>query len=237
MNPDLVIIYLACGSPLGVYQITAERAPRSTVDWARVAAVFIFWPVFAVLLLTSRIFAPPGLDHDRLDHIRREIEKIAFASFTMTRLFEFRETFNRYSGLAEIGNAKPGKPAANELFEAVGHNNKALAARCIARRNRTKLMFHKTRARDEFANLISAPTVETEIAETLFQLSSEMSAILREPAISGKPGTTTRDAQNVPLKPHYALEKKELFDLTTIRTQGRNASEDARAHGHHKLKR
>ncbi len=180
MNTDLIIIYLACGSPLGVYQITASRAPRSAIDWGGIVCAFLFWPVFAVVLSIARVRGPHKIDKARLDQIRGEIEQIAFAGGSLSRLFEFREIFYRFTGLVEAANSKPGKARANEIFDVAGHNNKTLAAGCLARRNREKLAFHKMRVRDEFVNLISIAGANTDSEERLFQLTIELAELIRD---------------------------------------------------------
>ena len=201
MNTDLIIIYLACGSPLGVYQITSSQAPHSAPNWAGVISAFLFWPVFAAFLLIARIRAPHQIDHARLDHIRNEMERIAFTGASMTRLFDFREVFYRFTGLVETANAEHGRPRANEIFELTGHDNKALAARCLARRNREKLAFHRARARDEFVGVVSNAAADTSNGENLFRLTNELAELIRDAATAQEINILTSHAETMPADP------------------------------------
>ena len=156
---DLIIIYLACGSPFGVYQITNRKNDRQAVNWLNVFSSFLLWPVFAIALLAKHVFrsgdSTAAIRHNHLEDIRSEIERIAFSDGTISALFEFREIFYRFTGLVEAANAPTSGRSLNEVFDSGPHNNNSLAARCLARRNRERLAFHQTRARNEFVDVIS----------------------------------------------------------------------------------
>lgn len=154
---DLIIIYLACGSPFGVYQIT-KRQPAGSTRWAVIVSSFLFWPIFAVTLLVDLFVSQDArvkaLAHSQIEHIRSEVESIAFSDATIVSVFEFREVFYRFAGLLEAAREQEG-PKTNELFEISGHGDKSLASRCLARRNRERLAFHQMQVRNEFVDLIS----------------------------------------------------------------------------------
>lgn len=209
MNTDLIILYLACGSPLGVYQITSSRAPRSAVDWAGIIFAFIFWPVFAAFLLIARLRAPHQIDQSRLDRIRTDIEQIAFTGASMTRLFDFRDVFYRFTGLVETANADHGRPRGNEIFEVAGHDNKTLASRCLARRNRDKLAFHRERARDEFIGVVSSAAADTAKEENLFRLTTELSELIRDTKTAQQIRSLSSLAETTP--PDAAVDRNSIY--------------------------
>lgn len=155
---DLIIIYLACGSPFGVYQITT-RKPKSSRDFAILFISFLLWPVFAFTLLIERVRNSDL--HDRfnakkkLEEIRIGFERIALSDSPMSSLFEFREIYSRYTGLAEAAAAKLPTKFSSEIFEVTGHPNNDLASRCLARKNVRKTASHHQQAKDDFLNILS----------------------------------------------------------------------------------
>ena len=154
---DLIIIYLACGSPFGVHQITRRQNGQASTSWLIVLASFLFWPGFATALLIGRFVSENvgNEDASRIERFRTEIERVGFTGEATSSLFEFREVFYRFTGLIEAANSKPPVKATNELFEVSGHANKSLASKCLARRNREKLAYHQTQARNEFVDIIA----------------------------------------------------------------------------------
>jgi len=156
---DLIIIYLACGSPFGVYQITKRQQQPSPGSWASILTSFLLWPVLAITLLVDRIVSDrdntDATANARIERIRSDIERIAFSGGATAALFEFREVFYRFTGLFAAANTEITKRPSSELFEVSGHSNKELASRCMARRNREKLAYHQVLARNEFVDLIA----------------------------------------------------------------------------------
>jgi len=149
---DIIIIYLACGAPFGVYQVTKDRPLRSDIHWASVASSFVLWPALALSLMFDG-FLPSKDASLRIDRTRIQIEEIAFSGEPMSLLFEFREIFYRYTGLAEAMDGQTETPMAYSKMR--WNRSDTIAAKCIARRNREKLEFHLARARNEFIDLIS----------------------------------------------------------------------------------
>ncbi|MEQ1606864.1 MAG: hypothetical protein ABL999_18530 [Pyrinomonadaceae bacterium] len=159
---DLVIIYLACGSPFAVFQATNRQKGRAGVNWTRVFTSFLLWPVFAISLLVNKIFPNEASRkvefQNRIEDLRLDFEQVAFTGESISSLFEFRETFYRFVGLSEaVDEVQSGKANA-EIFEISGHNNRSLASRCLARKNVNRLSFHRSAAREEFVGLISQLT-------------------------------------------------------------------------------
>ena len=183
---DLLIIYLACGSPFGVYQITSGRQERSFRRYIVIAASFLFWPIFVVsLLLRRRSFGEKNAEitaNALIENIRAELERVAFAGGETTALFEFREVFYRFTGLFEAANAANTEKTPRALFDVSGHTNKNLASQCLARRNREKLSFHQTLARNEFVDMIADLSRDKKICNEIGRLALELTRHLGDSA-------------------------------------------------------
>ncbi len=88
-------------------------------------------------------------------------------------MFEFREVFYRSTGLSNaVANTRPDPPT-HELFNITGHPSKALATRCLARRNHAKLERHLVSSQIELAELVSN-LVTTEAASKVSDLLSDL---------------------------------------------------------------
>ena len=219
---DLIIIYLACGSPFGVYQITKWQEGQSAGSLAKTLMSFLLWPMFAVTLLVNRLNRdrPEEAANGRVEDIRSAIERIAFSEGSTAALFDFREVYYRFTGLFEAANTKIAKKPSSELFEVSGHHNKDLASRCLARRNREKLAYHQTLARNEFVDLISELANRqpggSEITELALELadhlrdddtSADLTAILSVQVRSTSPGITDLEEE---------LWKSRTHSISTI---------------------
>jgi hypothetical protein len=150
---DTLIIYLACGSPFGVYQMT-QRDRSAAASWANAMAAFTLWPFFLTTMALRRI-SHAGTGVDIVEAIRTDIEAAAFGDGAASGLFDFREIYNRYAGLAEACGTNGGTPKSAALVELAGRNID-VAAQCLSRRDRAKLEFHHTIARNEFIEMIAA---------------------------------------------------------------------------------
>lgn len=160
---DAAIIYLACGSPACAYYFLQDPRRASAVPASLL--VLLTWPVFVLKLLVDR---RPGLsgtyssnnagpDSDYFDAVRSELEE--YITEPQNRLFEFRETFDRYTGLGlALGREDSGRT--HELFIAAGHKNAEQATICLKRRNRSRLLAHLTRAGDDLVQLLEPHIAE-----------------------------------------------------------------------------
>ncbi|MGC2236969.1 MAG: hypothetical protein WA584_12460 [Pyrinomonadaceae bacterium] len=170
---DFLIIYLACGAPLGVYYFLQNRkSPKTEQHWLKTLLHFIFWMPFAYRLLRqstlflsafSNVFGGTNtLDaqiEKRIHLIQKRLEKMFLESGLKLSIYEVREILDRYVGLTlecqfEQANSQTARTA-NEIFHIAAHKNAALAEICLQRRNRKRLSFHQTEARRDFLNLIS----------------------------------------------------------------------------------
>lgn len=166
---DLTIIYLACGAPLSMHYIFSARREPEFYFAAKVVLVALGWPVAAFLLIKSLRKPLEGIllsgsdEIDRkLDSLRLELEQAAFTDETASSLFEFRELFARYTGLARSSVVDAGQDPANELFLLSGHENGDLASRCLGRRASRRLKVHANAAREDFVESIAASRIGAE---------------------------------------------------------------------------
>ena len=169
---DTLIIYFACGSPFGVYQMT-QRDRSGAASWANSLAAFALWPVF-LGTMALKLVSPTRNDLDVVESIRTDIEAAAFGDGAATGLFDFREIYYRYAGLAEACATVGGTPPSAALAEiARGQND--LAERCLARRDRAKLEFHHTIARNEFIEMIAGMNADNhQVVPLALQLSEHL---------------------------------------------------------------
>jgi hypothetical protein len=174
---ELLIIYLACGSPFGVYQFTRSQLPLSLAGWARIISSFLFWPGFAIMWLAARLTSRHSKEGDAgspVEQIRSKIEDIAFSEGTTSSLFEFREVFYRFTGLFEAAYAAMPKRSSSEIFEISGHPDNQLASRCIVRRNRERLLFHQVCARNEFVDVLAGAAAFGQSDDAIIRLGIEL---------------------------------------------------------------
>ena len=179
---DLIIIYLACGSPFGVYQITKRQDEQPTTKWLVVLASFLLWPGFTAAIIIDRVVSKnDGTEKvSRIEHFRTGIERAAFDGGATSSLFEFREVFYRFTGLIEAANSGQTNRMTNELFEVSGHANKSLASKCLVRRNREKLVYHQTQARNEFVDIIAEMANNESRREEITSIALELTAYLKD---------------------------------------------------------
>src|SRR5688500_9947634 len=105
---DIAIIYLACGAPFGVFQITKSLRPRSASDMAVILAALLFWPAYALLFAGQSLFSGDAKLRERrykIEQLRLNLETALFgADATVATIFEYRDTFYRPVGLSEAAS-------------------------------------------------------------------------------------------------------------------------------------
>lgn len=174
---DLLIIYLACGAPFGVYYFLQNRRDANSKSlWLKTVVNFLFWLPLAFRLLwknksLQKVFriifdGNKTLDAEiekRVAPIRKNLETTIIKSIPksaenipQTSIFEIREVFDRYIGLTLACQIdRKNSQFDNEFYKIFAPTNSQLASICFARRNRQRLFFHQTEARRDFLNLIS----------------------------------------------------------------------------------
>ena len=176
---ETLIIYLACGAPFGV-EYLQRRTDRSILATAfGVLARFILWPIAAGRMLyrliarsSELLLDLPDAADQRLSAIRTRFETMIHADQGPPRVFEFRDTFLRYTGLARSGSTEPGTGVA-EIFEVTGRDDVTLATMCLARKNASRLARHRELARDEFSNFIAGAAAAGRSPDDIVRLAFE----------------------------------------------------------------
>ncbi|MBX7174363.1 MAG: hypothetical protein K1X72_25550 [Pyrinomonadaceae bacterium] len=175
---DLIIIYLTCGAPFGVYFFIQQREnylntklwQNSSKLWLKCLLVTLIWVPFAIKLLqkfvTKKLLFNKFAENEQKDSIAKqkidfllsEFSQILLEVKTEIPLFHLRETFERYVGLTlERNHSKEtGTVSINEIFQITKHENPDLGTICLNRRNRLRLEQHQTLARKDFLRIIKA---------------------------------------------------------------------------------
>ena len=197
MNPiDLIIIYLACGAPFGVYYFLQSRNENeSPIIWLKILLTFIFWIPFGFLFVRQFLVSNENLhstfyltsayeieDAGNIHLIQKEIEKKFSESRLKFSLFEFRETLERYAGLTLANQEAFTKVSEREkeIFRIAENSNVELAANCLHRRNRKLLAFHQTEARQDFLQLIRKLSGSMTDKKSLENLATEFVRLLKD---------------------------------------------------------
>ncbi len=180
---DIAIIYLACGAPFGVYYfLTARHRVRERWFVARLGASFLFWFFFAARLIVVNGPLRYILDSDKdgrvvpnfetlrsLEALRRNCEAALSATDPDFRVYEFRESFERYVGLTLELNSANDVPtdADSGLGEVSGYGKSAHNSRCLHRRNLARLRFHREIARNSITEVIESAGIDGDRKELL----------------------------------------------------------------------
>lgn len=196
---DLIIIYLACGAPFGVYYFLHYRKRSfSRQIWIKSILAFLFWIPFAYRLLRNgkirRKLFNLGFNSNtftesqpekQLFLLQHRIEKFSLESRSPISIFEIREVFDRYCGLTlaiqnvgENFNEKNENAAA--LFRIAERENVKLGAICLQRRNQKRLEFHQTQASKDFLKLIGHLSRITDQTDILRKLSIQFVELLKD---------------------------------------------------------
>lgn len=148
---EALIIYLAFGTPLGVYAIVRAKSSLKQELAALLALNILFWPVLASLELVPKDNSANGPKYFA-DGASRPTGVSASVSSKFERFGdrEFRrEALDDSQRLEALSNALSVQAAETpviELYEIAHHSNAKLATKCIARINRRKLSEHRDRS-------------------------------------------------------------------------------------------
>ncbi len=159
---DFLIIYLACGAPFGVYYFLQNRRKNTSLFWLKTIFTFVVWLPFGVRLFRKKVTFDRSQSlmvnkEKSLNSIQKQIETILLETNLQISIYNFREIFERYIGLtlANSGESKNTIETEKEIFRISKSSNTELAAICYHRRNRKRLFFHHTLARQDFLNIIA----------------------------------------------------------------------------------
>lgn len=189
---DFIIIYLACGTPFGMYHFIDNRKS----DSHRLKSLFtvFVWIPYAIRLLrekfTGRFSNPnPGelesfvLENEAvLEKTKKELERVLVKNIESFSTFEFRETIERYIGLTIANRIENQNPTDKEkdLFQISGSDNKILAAKCLHRRNLKLLSFHHSLARKDFLKFVFNYKDDISDAEKFYYLLFKFIRLLQD---------------------------------------------------------
>jgi hypothetical protein len=181
---ELAIIYLATAAPFGVafFLRRQERGAGRALALARAAGVALVWPVAALRFLLRRGRADGADGEEVAGNAERKIERaqretvnsLRDAEEAMRRagllgdaaaghaLYAARECVERYTGLAlACADAQPAAGPSEremELCRLAGRagDDLLVAGRCVHRRNVTRLVAHRERARADLVHALAA---------------------------------------------------------------------------------
>ncbi len=235
---DLIIIYLACGAPFGVYFFFQNRENLiSTQLWLKSFLNGLLWIPFALKLfhrfVTNKLHNTQFVVTNQTDSVIRlkidGFEKI-FSNYLFKNdcdlsLFEFRETFERYIGLT-LSLPKDSETIVtdSEFFRITNHKNSKLGEICLQRRNRLRLESHQTQARKDllkfFAiinlNILEAKKFRFQVFE-FFGIFEDLEAQAKLDEIF-QSTTQTENGDNVKQMENEVWKSKEHKPLPTQQT-------------------
>lgn len=155
---EIFIIYLAIGAPFAVHSFFGGRMQTDVRNAGISMLKLTFWPVFASysgfrFLANSYRTAETGNERrvaafrKASDEIRADLENLLISANREMRKGVLRD-FDRLSGVAlAFAESEAAAPTATpRIFEAADHPMPDFAARCIFRRNRSRLAEHRNRA-------------------------------------------------------------------------------------------
>lgn len=194
--PDLLIIYLACGAPLGVYYFLQHRnKTEMKILILKSFLRFIFWIPFAIQLVARKPlltkFYNTNFDaktisdskrEQEIEEIKKSFERSLSRTFPSYSIYEFRETFDRFVGLSLEVQTETVEtaPAEKEIFRIANHGNKKIGEVCLNRRNRLRLSFHQKLARRDFLQMFGLILEKADEPQILFNKSLRLADMLND---------------------------------------------------------
>ncbi|MDQ6788130.1 MAG: hypothetical protein M3033_15100 [Acidobacteriota bacterium] len=193
---DLLVIYFSIGAPCGVYvyfQVRGKSAPKKL--WLKALFTFFFWMPTAVRFLLHNksirtVFYSETEDENlpsfereqKLYSIQKHLENFLLESNLKISIYEFREMLQRYIGLTFAAQGETEKQTETnlEFFYASQNKNPEIAARCFQRRNRERLLFHQTLARQDFLRFVAEASAFIADKENSVRLIVEFVKILED---------------------------------------------------------
>jgi hypothetical protein len=161
---EIVIIYLACGSPFAVGRLLRKEKYFGLQNVLSSIGSLFGWPLL-VPDIARHILNRPAIDEDYsldghspdsdLSEIRKSLEKEWFGAFGETDLIRFREELERYVNISlAISRAEQASSPEFELFDISSHADSEVGKTCLSRRNKQKLEVHQTASRTSFVEAV-----------------------------------------------------------------------------------
>ena len=218
---DYIIIYLSAGAPIAVFAYLQRTSIFPARRFIYSAVALLIWPVIACVWIYNRFADNTETQKQAVDrklqNIRNRIEETMRRDGAVIPIHEWRQIFERYTGLSLAIAEVEVNSDAHELFEVAGNKNGKLGTVCLNRRNRSRVIFHHTEARNDFLDaLIRAGRGRDslDLAIELATLLDDAEALADLAAMAGrteqKPGKTPvidmeQEVWNPPTpKPHIA---------------------------------
>jgi hypothetical protein len=191
---DLLIIYFSAGAPVAVYFYFQNR-DRLNLKKLRLKTLltFFFWlPSTFELLLRNKFFQNvfflkrnknpffSNKQEKKLYEFQKQLENTLQENNPGISIFELRETLDRYVGLTLAARTETSVETSKELFRAAENKNVELAAKCLYRRNRQRLFFHQTSARQDFLHVIKTLFLNTYDKKNFVVLTCEFVKALQD---------------------------------------------------------
>lgn len=198
---EIIIIYLALGSPFAVYFFLQNRSRlKSRQLWLKTILNFLFWIPSACKILREYLssnyssagnfdfFDELSSSKDKLSLLQRKIEKSISETDRKTSIFEIREIFDRYIGLSlELKSTSEfSNQTENEFFKLVNAKGSEIASICNQRRNLKRLSFHHKLAANDFFNLIAELNIKGKISQNLYFHLLELALTLQDAEMQKK---------------------------------------------------
>lgn len=159
---EIVITYFALGAPFGVYKFASLPKAHSGKDLLRSTLSYFFWPAaapyFAYRLVREKgkSLATP----ESIESARQRIELLALNDATSQSIFEFREIFYRYTGLAEAAFSFAGTDHIGGLADIGVIADRRVASSCTSRRNSKLIAAHHSNARADLVKAIARLSID-----------------------------------------------------------------------------
>ena len=190
---EILIVYLAFGAPLAVYRFLETRQVSRQRRILMSLATFVFWIPFAVRL-SFRHFTNASFDTDfvsprtkktkSVTNKREEALELAMiASGCPLPRHDLREVIGCYVGLSNAvegqgESAVPGEKIVNFLLAAGRPTD--LGARCLARRERTRLERHLDDARESFLRLFDQLSSNSQLRSRAIRRGVELALLIKD---------------------------------------------------------
>jgi len=181
---DVLIVYLALGAPVAVYNFLELAKEAERLAWARSVLSLIFWPVHGTCLIWRQLasnntqFATTSdLDAAIEQRTRHIAELLKPSSLSSAYVYEMRDIFDRYAALMlEVDSWTDGSAA--ELMNAAGRDEKELGTICINRRNAARLARHQTDARDALLRAVETAATSGTFPPDAVKKAAELAELL-----------------------------------------------------------
>lgn len=217
---DIIIIYLACGTPFGVFHIVNNRRWENRV---LIQTIFItlFWFPFAISLLRKFVESKSDnsvlskqeiLRDEQITETKKNLELIFLKTKPKQSIFELREVFDRYVGLTLARENQDASAPENSLvFKIAGNESFELASKCYQRRNAKLLSFHQTLAGQDFLKLIAESVSEFPVDSEIENHALELVRLIEDEKTEKSLKTIFRDARQSANELRVSKTEKEKW--------------------------